>query len=558
MEPEQPPLYIYNPHVLAVLHSKTQCLGLLREYHAVHDDGDGEARLLIRDNLYDCVLVADVTQLARALADDEFPLDLYLAANYEYALYRLLLLCQPPNEVLPVQCCTMELGSPFVCDLKCQVLLERDPRDSARFRAALQRYLTLQYFTATTLRDYERVSRGRATMLMQVKRSAERAEAVRRAPDYDYAVRYTKELHQTMAYLCLLNELLAMDDREQPLLLLQLMYDALRQHYESEFRDSAVSTAPRGGDAEEDAHFGRYTRTGCVWEQVREVRSTQHGFTVPTRDARNLRYLDLRRNASCYQYAVRRFTLDLELQRLHAHYCPRLGSPPKQKGGALPCHTCAYMERRGDESLQQFYELCERYAYHAPDYSGANETRLHDYLGQAILPLVPRLDAILYKNLWQLQRLFALEPPLQLAIPTERALPLQVGVRCLFQALDLVALLHDVALQYDEAEGGLEARIETLLAQQRPRFSLAPSTMAPKWQMRLAIDSDAVLCILRALGTQQSAVEKCERALTAGAQHPVTPRHDSLESQRQFFAALRSAVTRAYMLYLQELHDALS
>jgi len=552
MEPEEPPLYIYNPYVLAVLYSKTRFLGLLREYHCACVEPD-QAALLISDNVYDCVLVADVVEMTRALTDHEWPLDLYLCCNYEYALYRMLMLCQPPEEQLPLGC-TTELGSPFLCDLKCQVLLDRDTHDKTQFRTALRCYLTLQYFTRATLRDYEKVARARTKLLMEVKASGERAEAVRRAPDFDYTVRYNKELHQTMLYLCLLNELLAeveLSGGECEPLLLEL-HETLRQHYVSEVRDCS-GASPRVSMTEDWSHFASYTRTGCVWDRIVEVRTHRNGgFTVPERDTRNLRYLDLRCNRSHYQYAVRRFAFDVEAQRLHLNYCKKV----------TPCHGCHYRQQRSDEPLVQFYELCETYAYHAPEYDQVNETRLHSYLGQAVLALVPPVDAIMYKNLWQLQRLFALEAPLKLLIPTQRAQPLETDVYSLFQALDLVDMLRDLRLQYGETEGGPEARTIAIVNQHQTRFSKAgdkPRTEAHKlWQMRLAIDTDAVLCIMRALASQHSAVEKCERAIASGHQPgALSPRHDSLKSQHQFFTSLRSAVTRAYTLYVTELQEAL-
>lgn len=482
---KQPPRHIYNPFLCAILHSKAQYLALLRayyeEYHCRESDNSAtllqqQRNLLLCDNFYDRALVADVHWQLSEDENDDSSFDVYHTANYEYALYRMLMLCHPRDTPMPEYVSRgPSLGSPNLCDLKCQVLLDSDSSASHNtLRRALLSYAHLQYFTAETLRDYERVSQARARLLYGIKRSGERKET--------RDVLYNRELTLTALYISLISELIAQCESEKrPVApLFQSLHQILGQHYETTLHESALTS----GASASGSHRESYMRVGRVGDA---------------------RYLRLQENRALYEYVARRFMLDVDLRRS--------GDSPQ---------TCD----QDNVSLGDFYQQCERYAYQVLQYSGESERSLHIYLEHVQLELVPLLDYVLHKNLWQLQRLHAL-----------------LGEGCasvhsgLLQALDWQALISIIKSDYESEGGGPDARVSTLLKQYRDR----PLRAIEKWQTHLAIDVDVVLSLLRAMAQQQNLVERTIQS----------------QSQRQAYAKTRGAVTRLYSLYIDALREAL-
>ena len=514
MEPEEEEAivaarhYVYNPYVLCLLYAKVQSLARL--LGALGDADDA----LLRHNAYDRALVADVDALAREMARETFRFDLY-HANYEYGLLRLMALTGQVS--LGADWSWPELGDLYACDLKLLVVLDEAPQNRALLAAALLAVARHRY--APQERDCGAEAAQRATLLLSVKRAQERALLRRR--DRDYTLVYSKDIVATLLAACLVDEALALaqlavarralrhcvvlqalpsnewsaaaDEEarvaqqdaaetqtlEARVALLRRLHAVLLQQYEDEFRGfSCIQVCPQHHQQEEADRFADYTRVGCVRDAVTGVRSTARDFVVTRRDTRNLRYVNLALNLAHYEYAARRFLFDHALLARH------------------PCREY----RAQNEALCDFYAQCEARAYHACHYVQrdapqlANEAQLHDFLASVVLERVPPLHGVIYKNFWQLARLWRSGP--------------------LFEALDVEALVDAICRDYDTAEGGCEARVTTVLRQcvQRSRRARQPTTVLQtvvrRWHRRLALDIDVVLCLMRALAEQRAAARQ--------------------------------------------------
>jgi hypothetical protein len=71
-----------------------------------------------------------------------------------------------------------------------------------------------------------------------------------------------------------------------------------------------------------------------------------------------------------------------------------------------------------------------------------------------------------------------------------------------------------------------------------------------KWHIKLAMDVDVLLLIMRALAKQEAAIEKYERSLALPGRLVL---HDSVESTRHCYTELMRIMTEIYTLYKQEL-----
>ena len=368
----------------------------------------------------------------------------------------------------------------------------------------------------------------------------------------------------------------------------------LQQQYEDEFAGYSIvdvfpgkgGQRPRGsggGGPPPTTHFERYTLTRNTMRRVNAMRDTTPeeaaesglAFLLHSVDTRSLPYLSLRRNREHYEYVVRRFIFDHALRREHSQRCARRDGGGGG-GGKTACAVCRY--EAANAELCAFYDHAERYAYNTCHYVQrdsprlANEATLHRFLASVLLELLPPLHALLYKNLWQTLVLFLdadlrvtvheyCESPgrgrgggvLSSHVGAQRRRRREVCHVNLFQMIDLGELMRHVVAHYESADGGADARIETVLhcCRQRLQHDRARgAAVVERWHTRLAIDLDLLCLMMRAVAAQQAEVEKFERSLASPHAYVV---HDSDDSQRAVHRALNRVMVELYELYASEL-----
>jgi hypothetical protein len=595
--------YIYNPYVLSLLYAKVLYLGRLRALYVkevLGSEGVVEERhSLVRDNLYDRLLVADVFHMTVAMSKERFQFDLYYA-NFEYMLLRMLSLYGGRRgELFRSPGFYVEMGDLFFSDLKCMEVLGCEENKDILTEAVLH-YIGVYYFRQ--LVDYNRNASTRVALLLNLKRAAECAVVERQGGDRDYTILYNRDVCTSLLYVYFLNEFLGRAREEKAafalthnslfleaadsgegwaeaergrqeecarldhrILLMERLSVALARQYEDEFRGwSFVSVSPehpqplpRGED-----HFARYTMVGCVKRRVNQVKGQGGDLVITEINTRNLRYLNLLKNRTHYEYVTRRLIFDQALRMLHyVHHHKEEEDPPLRMRRITEadvkrrplCYPCRYVAQC--EPLFDFYQQCEQYSYNTCHYvqrdsrALENEARLHQFLASVMIELLSPLESIIYKNLWQVQHLFA---SANLSLPLKEGLTITTTTEAsLFQMLDLHALVKDVLASYREVDGGEDARIAMVLQQCKQRSSQTVSNIViEKWHIKLAMDVDVLLLVMRALAKQEAAIEKYERSLALPG-HLVL--HDSVESTRHCYSELMRIMTEIYTLYKQEL-----
>ena len=551
MEPlgEKRARYIYNPYVLNLAYQKLYYLERVRRIYVwrrhrfcdARCGMDSEERYrMIRENVLAEQIVADVFHALGVMTQERFVFDLY-HCNYEYVLFRLYsLLIGHTGATLPPGLTAASGELPI--ETKCVEVLERWGEEGGEanwsiFGRAMERYLERHYFVG--LVNYERSAVTRTSLLLNIKHTIEAKVRLRQGDDMDYTIEYSREVVLSMMYVFFVNEFRALLQEDSALLrasyqtcrvpvteeeridcecrlkrtqrdlaLLEELYAQLNtQNNEEFYAFSLVNAFPATAatTAVNDA-LGRYTMRAPLHQRtvfrVKDVASDD--FVVREKRCDHIRYLTLRKNRHLYEYITRRMLFEHQLLLSHQECCT---GGAGEDGYVHCCQVCNYLAPQTQQALTGLYTASTTYAYYLCEYvvrsSGErpadNETQLARHLETLIVDPIPELDSLVYKNAWQTMCLFG-----------DAGHPGRLG---LFYTVNADEVVQYVRENYMSLEHGPASRQDLVLRLSRRHTASPRAAHLEKWHKALVLDIDIFTLMMRAVGHQQSEIEKYARSL---------------------------------------------
>jgi hypothetical protein len=588
MEHEKPNRYIYNPFVLNALYQKIDYASRVRLLHAQRQGqifmGESEHVALIRDNLFNKQVVADLYHLLEAMRVEAFCFDVY-HCNYDYALYRLyrLLLAVAMEEGTSGPPCDInDNGQTDWLPIE-YLIMEFIARDSeSTLVTALDRYVT-RYCSPTS---YDNEAVKRTSLLFNIKHKLEAKVGKKQNGDPDYRIEYNRETVLSMLYVFLVNEFLALyheeasqlrtscetyraprdysdrDERaremEQCARKIALVGDLARtlwQHLKEEFvAQIAVFPAQARLRSTAEHVLQRYVMTAPGQQKtVYRVKDlATEAFVVREKQCNHIRYMTLRKSRVHYENVASRLIFDHLLLQSHVN-CGGGGAQQSPNVYTLYtrcCQVCNYM--LCPDSLHEFYEASTAHTYYLCEYvkpsntSGGGggggekppcrETLLTQYLASMIVDPVVPLVSLVYKNAAQALVLF-------------RDRYRDTGVQ-LFHIVNINHIIQYLIDQYMTHEGGPEARQRLVLGNKWARYgSMGGTARVERWQKDLARDIDIYCLMMLAIDAQASEIEKYERTMRDFDETSAT----TTTSQQQL--NLSSKLVGIYAIYISVLEN---
>lgn len=574
--------YIYNPHLLNLLYLKVVNKKRLERiiaifiYHRGDLEGGGgseemcqtEREHLIRENLYDAQIISDIHHLTERMKNEKYQFDIY-HCNYEFVLFRMFLLFLPEKDLvqrLPEDFREYRdslLESKFICEEKILSIM-----NESDLSGVILRYL--YKFYSSDLVNYEAATVKRASLLFNIKRSAEEQVLQEQISlDEDCCLIYNAEVVMTMMYLFFVNEFLAImsdeksflshshytsvfeeepDDRkkseremkeksrviDEKIQRIDRVYKLLSHYLYSQFSGPLLCShppPPSKSPLKEDNDIYRSTPNKLylnpLFNPEREYTkmvnqrntSTGSGFLLKPKSIGHLKYMRLSRNKHIYQYIVRRFIFDHELRLSHQRKCnasPPLSPLISPSLYTSTCQICRYL--KSITTLNEFYETVENCFYTLTQEREEDENRrkVQWYLGGFILDSVDAMDSLIYKNAWQMMRLFRTYSLVMELSPdsmpvVDGDMTLEGEKLDLFYIVNIQEMIRYAREHYEEEDGQGEFRMETILRVAKKKSKTI--YRIEEWQKALALDQDIYQLIFRAVGSQVNEIEKFERSI---------------------------------------------
>lgn len=130
---------------------------------------------------------------------------------------------------------------------------------------------------------------------------------------------------------------------------------------------------------------------------------------------------------------------------------------------------------------------------------------MHWFLESVIMDRLDALDSLIYKNAWQLMKLFR---TYSLVMEYEAGDTERLDLPYMIHISDMISY---VTTHYDEEEGQGEYRLSLILMMAKRVSKSGHRT--EDWQRELALDQDIYQLIFRAIGAQVNEIARFERSL---------------------------------------------
>lgn len=534
---------IYNPFILNVLLQK---VAYFERIHCilVHDTGLDHERL-IRENMYAELFVADVEKQIRHMNSETHVFDIYYA-NYEYILYRMFQIFRPSDVNLPVDACQFE-GDLFFFELSFFEIITEESHKKVLFRL-VKEYCQNHYIH--NLINYETIATDRSRLLFHMKRDLEDIHMSKDTTDYFLNYTDHGDVIILLMYLLFMKEFIGMLSSNRLLLelqkdedaikkldneivLLKNLHDHIGEQLEKEFK-SYVLVLSHSDDMslnrDMDAYCANLVDRDEVYYSMKEESGS--GFFMKRKEVSHLRYIKLCINRHLYIYVTRRFIFDCSLRLLHEKSCMTT-----QKN--TECQLCRYINH--ERKMTDFYNIVTTHHYYGCYYiqqkapQKKNRYILYPFLESVFLNPVDAITSVIYKNAWQILKMF--DRIYRNQHHNEKSPQL-------FHTIHIPTLINDIRLQYHALNGGPEMRHALTLKSIRNSHKI--NTRLEKWQRRLAIDVDIILLIIYVINLQQNDIEKYERSVSS-------TKHKSYTLSSN----IKATLTEVYQIYTNVLCKAM-
>lgn len=532
--------YIYNPYLLNLIYQKVIHQSILERIISffIYNRNDIYCKLsieekyhLIRENLYDAQIISDIYHLLERMKTTTFHFDLYYC-NYEAILTRLFLHTMDPikKEKLPFQLEEVNLGERFLCEEKMSSFMNENER-------YILHDISLKYifkFYSSSLVNYESESVKRASLLFNIKKSAEHKVLPRHSDD-DYAIEYNLEVVMTMMYLFLMNEFqsLLADDKsllthrhltstyshqDDKSLAARKLSDELREldnkislmtqlsqmlddYIYTQLSGPLICCCPKGIPTKACETTQFYLDPPLDTERMeRKLVDKRNGqFMLKTKSVKHLHYIRLTKNRHIYQYITRRFILDHEIRLSHREKCP-FKEKTKDSPYTIDCQICHYFIPL--QRLTEFYNNSENcfYINASEEIEGNYKRCIEKYLGGFLLDKTESLDSIIYKNAWQMMKLFSSNES------NHQSLNLDI-----FYIINIREMIQYITTNFEQFTGEAEYRVNKILEDAKKKSG--SFSKVEQWQKSLALDQDVFLQIYASIGKQMNRIQSYERTI---------------------------------------------